>query len=137
MADPKDKLILIVDDSNLVRTFMTETLSTINFRVIAAESGLDAAAKLQSHIPDLIITDLMMPNQGGYEFIRSLQGSSSARIPIFVVTGSAINSATVMMIREEANVVEFFPKPLNIPKFTSAIHRTLNTPPPPRRNIGF
>ncbi|MEK7234379.1 MAG: response regulator [Elusimicrobiota bacterium] len=134
---PQDKLILIVDDDDLFRSSLVMTLRSMNFRIIDATNGLDAGTKLQTQTPDLIVTDLMMPNQGGYEFLRSLQGSSSARIPVFVITGSVINDATITMIREEANVLELFSKPLNMTKFLLAIHRTMNTQPPPRRNSIF
>jgi len=71
----------------------------------------------------------MMPGQGGYEFLRSLQGSLSGRIPIFVVTGSALDDSTIKMIRAEANVIEFIAKPVKMAKFVAALHKTLKTRP--------
>lgn len=133
LAAPAEKLILIVDDDALLRSFLEESLGSMGFRVFSAVDGIDAGVKLQAQTPDLIITDLMMPSQGGFEFVRSLQGSSSARIPIFIVTGSVLNDSTIMMIRSEANVIEVFSKPIPMTKFTSALHRTLKTTPPPRR----
>jgi CheY-like chemotaxis protein len=103
------------------------------FQVITAFNGIDANQKLAQRDPDLIITDLMMPGQGGYEFLRSLQGSTNGRIPIFVVTGSALDSSTVAMIRQEANVVEFVSKPINIVKFLGDLHKYLKTARPSPR----
>lgn len=128
-AAPGEKLILIVDDDETVRGFLEMSASLQGFRVLTAVDGLDAAAKLESQVPDLIITDLMMPGQGGYEFLRSLQGTASGRIPVFVVTGSALDDSTIKMIRAEANVVEFVAKPVKMAKFTAALHRTLKTAP--------
>ena len=97
--------------------------------MLTAVDGLDAGAKLEAHTPDLIITDLMMPGQGGYEFLRSLQGKASARIPVFIVTGSALDDSTIKMIRAEANVVEFVSKPVKMKPFVAALHKTLKTAP--------
>ena len=69
------------------------------------------------------------PGQGGYEFLRSLQGSATGRIPVFIVTGSALDDSTIKMIRAEANVVEFVAKPIKMAKFVAALHKTLKTAP--------
>ncbi|PIR19347.1 MAG: hypothetical protein COV48_02485 [Elusimicrobia bacterium CG11_big_fil_rev_8_21_14_0_20_64_6] len=129
LAAPNEKLILVVDDDETVRSFLEMAASLQGFRVVTAVDGLDAGVKLASQTPDLIVTDLMMPGQGGYEFLRSLQGSSSGRIPIFVVTGSAFDDSTVKMIRAEANVIEFVAKPVKMAKFVAALHKTLKTAP--------
>jgi CheY-like chemotaxis protein len=129
LAAPGEKLLLVVDDDETVRSFLEMAASLQGFRVLTAVDGLDAGVKLEAQTPDLIITDLMMPGQGGYEFLRSLQGSLSGRIPIFVVTGSALDDSTIKMIRAEANVVEFIAKPVKMAAFISALHRTLKTAP--------
>ena len=129
LAAPGEKLLLVVDDDETVRSFLEMAASLQGFRVLTAVDGLDAGVKLESQTPDLIITDLMMPGQGGYEFLRSLQGSASGRIPIFIVTGSALDDSTIKMIRAEANVIEFVAKPIKMAAFISALHRTLKTAP--------
>ncbi len=128
-AAPGEKLILVVDDDETVRSFLEMSAGLQGFRVLTAVDGLDAGVKLESQTPDLIITDLMMPGQGGYEFLRSLQGSSNGRIPVFIVTGSALDDSTIKMIRAEANVVEFVAKPVKMAKFVAALHKTLKTAP--------
>jgi CheY-like chemotaxis protein len=133
LAAPSEKLVLVVDDDENVRSFIEMSATMEGFQVITAFNGIDAGEKLAQRDPDLIITDLMMPGQGGYEFLRSLQGSSSGRIPIFVVTGSALDSSTVAMIRQEANVVEFVSKPINITKFLGDLHKYLKTARPSPR----
>jgi len=129
LAAPGDKLILVVDDDETVRSFLETCASLQGFRVLTAVDGIDAGAKLEAQTPDLIITDLMMPGQGGYEFLRSLQGKTSGRIPIFIVTGSALDDSTIKMIKAEANVVEFVNKPVKMNKFIAALHAVLKTQP--------
>lgn len=128
-AAPSDKLVLVVDDDELVRSLLERTLRAEGFSVVVAVNGLDAGVKMQNKTPDLIVTDLMMPGQGGYEFLRSLQNSDRSRTPVFVVTGITLDESTIQMIRQEANVVEFFVKPIRAVQFLSALHRHLKTVP--------
>jgi CheY-like chemotaxis protein len=131
LAAPADKLVLVVDDDENVRSFIEMSAKLQGFQVVTAVNGLDATAKLAEKPADLIVTDLMMPGQGGYEFLRSLQGTSGTRVPVFVVTGSALDDSTVAMIKQEANVVEFVPKPIRVAVFVGALHKHLRTAPPP------
>ncbi len=130
---PSEKLVLVVDDDENVRSFIEMSATMEGFQVVTAVNGIDATAKLAQRSADLIITDLMMPGQGGYEFLRSLQGEGVGRVPIFVVTGSALDSSTVAMIKQEANVVEFVSKPINIVKFIGDLHKHLGTARPSPR----
>lgn len=128
-ASPKDKLVLVVDDDDAIRDLIEMTASSQGFQVVTAENGLKAAAKLSEKPVDLIITDLMMPGQGGYEFLRTLQQAGGANVPVFVVSASQLDTSTVQMIRQEANVVEFIPKPIKMPLFVAALHKHLKTAP--------
>ena len=128
-ASPSEKLVLVVDDDESVRSLIEMTAMTQGFQVLTAENGNDAMSKLESRAPDLIVTDLMMPGQSGYEFLRSLQAAGNGRIPVFVVTGSALDASTVGVIKQEGNVVEFFSKPIAMAKFTAALHKHLKTAP--------
>jgi len=128
-AAPSEKLVLVVDDDEGVRSFIEMSAMTQGFQVVTAVDGYDATAKLKAKPADLIVTDLMMPGQGGYEFLRSLQTAGGPRVPVFVVTGSSLDDSTIRLIRQEANVVEFIPKPIRVPAFVAALHKHLNTKP--------
>jgi CheY-like chemotaxis protein len=129
LASPADKLVLVVDDDESVRSFIEMTAQMQGFQVVTAVNGNDAMEKLAKRTPDLIVTDLMMPGQSGYEFLRSLQAAGSGRIPVFVVTGSTLDASTISVIKQEGNVVEFIGKPVNVRKFTAALHAHLRTAP--------
>ena len=128
-ASPSDKVILVIDDDENVRGLIETTAALQGFKVVTAVNGLDGAKKLAARRPDLIITDIMMPGQGGYEFLRSLQGTADGRIPVFVITGSFLDPSTVALIRSEANVVEFVAKPIELTKFAASLHKHLKTAP--------
>ena len=61
--------ILIVDDSNLIRRFISGVLVAAGYVVRTAVDGVDAIGKLRQGPPDLIISDLGMPRMSGYEFL--------------------------------------------------------------------
>ena len=69
-ASPKDKLILVVDDDKNIRYLFETYLVNQGFQVVMATDGLDATSKLEKKVPDLVVADLMMPGQSGYEFMR-------------------------------------------------------------------
>jgi len=133
LAESRERLILVIDDDDHVRSFIEMTATMEGFRVVTAVNGHDALSKLEAARPDLIVTDLMMPGQGGYEFLRALQAAGKGAIPVFVVTGSQLDDSTVAMIRSEANVVEFIPKPISTTAFMTALHKHLKTAPPETR----
>ncbi len=66
--------ILIVDDSRIARMFLSKTIISLGFNVVAeAIDGLDGCNKYQEHKPDLIITDIEMPNMNGIEMIEMIK----------------------------------------------------------------
>lgn len=126
-GDPSARLILIVDDDDDCRSLLETSVKYEGFRVLAAENGRDAAAKLEPNAPDLIVTDLMMPGMGGYEFIRALQAVGHGGVPVILVTGAALDPSTVAAMRQDANIVRAFAKPIDIAALLNAIHAKLGT----------
>lgn len=82
------KCILIVDDSNLMVTSVKANLVMAGFNVETAEDGVKALDKLKAGLkPDLIITDINMPNMGGLELIKNVKALPGFRFtPILTLT---------------------------------------------------
>ena len=82
------KTILLVDDSVTMLMSVKNNLEIAGFKVETAEDGVKAMAKLSSGLkPDLIITDINMPNMGGIEFIAKARALPGFRfIPILALT---------------------------------------------------
>ena len=82
------KTIMIVDDSPLMRASLKANLELGGFKVEFAGDGVLALNQLKSGVkPDLIITDVNMPNMGGLEFIRNLRVLPGFRFtPVLVLT---------------------------------------------------
>lgn len=124
------KLIMIVDDDRDICDMLEFIMTREGFRVATALDGKDCLARVQADRPDLIILDLMMPRQGGFEVLRSLQQEGdTAKIPVVVITGRYTDRTTADMIHQEPNVVEFLEKPLNPQAMALTMHKILKTSP--------
>lgn len=80
-------LILIVDDSEFVRSYHSYILEQAHFQVITAVDGSDGLEKLYSNDCDLILSDINMSNMDGYEFIRRVRADEKYKsLPIIIVS---------------------------------------------------
>jgi len=126
-TSPSEKLVMIVDDDETFRLLLESAVRKEGFRVVVAFDGADAIGKLEPFTPDLIVTDLRMPRQGGYELMRHLQAAGQGSIPVVVVTGFPIDDTTIEDMRVNFHVVNFFKKPLTMASFTGELHDILGT----------
>lgn len=84
---PRPRL-LIVDDSPVALSFLSAVLQG-TYDVDTAGDGEDAISKATATVPDLIVTDSLMPNVDGFDLIRRLRAShATASIPIVMLTSS-------------------------------------------------
>jgi CheY-like chemotaxis protein len=65
--------ILIVDDRQLSRSVLTTLLSYFDHHIIVASDGFEALELAQTHRPDLLIADILMPTMDGFELVRRLR----------------------------------------------------------------
>jgi two-component system, chemotaxis family, chemotaxis protein CheY len=85
-VDTKKK-ILIVDDSEFVRSYHSYILEQAHFQVITAVDGSDGLEKLYADSCDLVLTDINMSNMDGYEFIRRVRAEGKySSLPIIIVS---------------------------------------------------
>ena len=81
------KTILIVDDSEFVRSYHSYILEEANFQVITAVDGSDGLEKLYTNSCDLVLSDINMSNMDGYEFIRRVRADKKySALPIIIVS---------------------------------------------------
>src|ERR1700748_2355110 len=76
--------LLVVDDDRRIRALVSRFLLGEGYRVSTADTAADARAKLTGLKFDLLILDVMMPGESGFDFARSLRTSST--VPILMLT---------------------------------------------------
>lgn len=106
MESIPQQIALVVDDSMLIRHTVCRFLEQRGFSVASAANGVEAMNILSNVLPDLIVTDLMMPKMTGSELITAVKANPRmARIPVVVLAGR--RSASEMKPEGRANYVIF------------------------------
>lgn len=115
--------LLLVEDNDEVRDFLVEALSD-TYVIRQATDGLDALSIIRQQIPDLIISDLMMPNMDGYELCRTLKKESLySSVPFIMLTAKASLDARIE--GTEAGADAYLAKPVSIHLLRSVIRNLL------------
>ncbi len=86
---PKEiqKVVLVADDSEMVRNFHSYILKNAGFKIISAIDGADALEKLLQNDVDLVVTDINMPNMDGYEFVKRIRGMDGYEdLPVIIIS---------------------------------------------------
>lgn len=87
------KKILVVDDEQDIRVFMTTLLETSGFKPISAQDGREGLEVARSKKPALIIMDIMMPKESGIHMYRELKKNPELnKVPVIIV--SALSKKT-------------------------------------------
>ncbi len=82
-------LVLLVDDSKMVRVKSSRLLASHGFQVVTAVDGVDALKQLDDCCPDLVITDVDMPEMDGFGLINALRGNPRTQhIPLVMITSA-------------------------------------------------
>jgi CheY-like chemotaxis protein len=110
----KKGLILIVDDSRLIRTMVRKILKETGYAVEEAVSGSEGLAKVDAEKPDCIILDILMPGMSGYDVLSELK-SKSLGVPIIILTAKCM----------DLGAVDFINKPPKDDDLINAIDRAL------------
>ncbi len=103
--------ILVVDDQPSIAGLMSQLLSIRGYDVITASSAEQAEAEVRRQLPDLILSDVMMPGKSGYDLCRTLKENPVTRlIPFVLITGLSDSNDKVRGIESGAD--DFLNKPV-------------------------
>ncbi len=79
--------VLVVDDSPAVREMLVNQLKQGGMTVIEAQDGTEAVEKLKTTVPDVVVTDVVMPKMNGYELCRWIKNNDSTKnVPVVMCT---------------------------------------------------
>lgn len=123
--DPQSPTVLVVDDDDSYCTIIRELLVRNGFEVRLAYSAQEAMELLEDERPDLILTDLMMPEIDGITFIRNLRSMPPhSEIPTIVV--SALVMARERTAAAQAGADAFVAKPFSINQLRATIDEVIS-----------
>jgi len=124
-VDQDQPIILVVEDESDMLQYVYEILSP-TFKVVTATNGKEGIEKAFETIPDLIVSDVMMPEVDGIELCRKLKSDKdTSHIPIILLTALSDMEHHVQGIREGADV--YLPKPFNSQLLLVHIHNLINS----------
>jgi twitching motility two-component system response regulator PilH len=104
--------ILLVDDSKTELHFLTELLTKRGFKVRTAENAAEAMKRLSEEKPDLILMDVVMPGQNGFQLTRAItRDPLYADVPIIMCTSKNQETDKVWGMRQGAR--DYVVKPVN------------------------
>ncbi|MEP0822984.1 MAG: response regulator [Ignavibacterium sp.] len=114
------KKILIIEDEAPFREAVAFALEAEGYKVLQAENGAEGIELARTHIPDLILSDVMMDSVDGYEAVVSLrQNPKTTGIPIILMTGKVDNTGLVKAI--ELGADDYLSKPFTMSELLEAI----------------
>jgi two-component system alkaline phosphatase synthesis response regulator PhoP len=115
------KKILVVDDKKELRSLLKAYLSEEGYEVVLASNGQEALFAARQQKPDLIILDLMMPEMGGYEFMRLY--SREVDTPVLILTAKLDENDKVLGL--ELGADDYVTKPFSLRELTARVHAIL------------
>lgn len=117
-------LILLVEDHAPLLRSMAFLLEVAGFDVLTASDGAEALNVLRKQIPDLVISDVSMPNMDGYELLQRLRSSTQwHKLPF--IFASARYDMDDLMYGLELGANDYVPKPFDIYDVLDSIQRTV------------
>lgn len=120
MGNNKYKILIIEDEAN-IRSFMETILETDDYRILTAADCSEGQLMFSSHMPDLVILDLGLPDMDGAEFIKYARQSSA--VPIIVLSARTQEADKVAALDLGAN--DYITKPFGTAELLARVRAAL------------
>ena len=113
--------ILVVDDETKLREMLRTYLRQEGFRVVEASNGREALYVARDEKPDLVVLDLMMPEMGGYDFMRAYGKEAGA--PVIMLTARVEDQDKIIGL--ELGADDYITKPFNVRELLARVRAVL------------
>ena len=117
--------ILVVDDEAQIRRVLSTSLSAQGYAIRTASEGAEALQIVKDWMPDLVITDLGMPNMDGLELCRQLRAESPVPIIVLSVRGQERMKVEAL----DAGADDYVTKPFSMNEFLARVRATIRRVP--------
>ncbi|MDM8564652.1 ATP-binding protein [Candidatus Halobeggiatoa sp. HSG11] len=117
--------ILVVDDNLENLTIIIDLLAPLGFLVESANDGCEGLEKATNFLPDVIITDLIMPKMDGFELIRQLRQSAELKEKVIIVSSASVYDTDKKRSLDMGSNA-FLPKPIQVEKLLEQLQHHLN-----------
>lgn len=120
--------ILVVDDETGIRELLREILTDAGHEVVVAESAAQARTEFLSHHPELVLLDVLLPDEDGIAVLQNWTRSHPS-IPVVMLSGHATIDTAVEATRIGA--LDFLEKPIGLQRLLGTVQRALALRPKP------
>jgi two-component system response regulator AtoC len=121
LQNQENKILVIDDDKSILKT-LTSYLKKLNYEVYSAENGFEGIEIAKKEHPDLVITDIKMPEEDGFEVLKRIKEIDN-HIHVIMITAFDDMHSTVKAMQQGA--YDYIEKPLEIDKLKITINRAL------------
>ena len=118
--------VLVIDDEDAFRLLLERTLTSAHHQVTAVRDGNEGLLELAKATPDLVITDLYMPNCDGFEFMMTIRKAFPA-LPIIAVSGDP-GGLPVLAVAGRMGAHAILRKPFAVQELFAVVNRALSSP---------
>lgn len=119
------RTVLVVEDSLTDTELLASCLRQVGLTVVSVQSGEEAQARLLLQKPDLVIVDVILPGQSGFELCHNLKtNSDTSQIPVVICStkGSEVDKLWGSMLGADA----YLDKPVNLQKLMPIVQQFIS-----------
>jgi two-component system sensor kinase len=118
--EKKRRKVLLVDDEAGFAELLRDLLELDNYEVVTAEDGQEGLEKLKTFLPDIIISDVVMPRMSGFEMFKQVKAApETAGLPFLFITG--FQDERVLAEARKIGVFGILRKPIDIEQIENRI----------------
>lgn len=125
MPESQIKKILLAEDDEMLASLLGHWLEKANYKVDHVTNGLQVKEYLGESLPDLIISDIMMPYFSGIELVEHVRNVIKSKLPIILISAASNDQNILNAFELGAN--DFLSKPISPPELLVRVSRVLNT----------
>src|SRR5574340_584203 len=114
--------VLLIEDEKIMRITLEDALKAAGYDVLPFENGEDALARFANESPDLVVTDVRLPDIDGFEIVKAVAAGSSTPIIVMTAFGTIKDAVEAMKL----GAFDYITKPFALDEFLLQVERALD-----------